>query len=62
VKFRELRRIVKTDGWIKVNQEGSHEQYKHASKPGRVTIAGKDGDDVPPFILNSILRQAKIPK
>jgi predicted RNA binding protein YcfA (HicA-like mRNA interferase family) len=53
---------VKTDGWIKVNQEGSHEQYKHASKPRRVTIAGKDGDDVSPYILNGILRQAKIPK
>jgi len=53
---------VKTDGWIKVNQEGSHEQYKHAAKPGRVSIAGKDGDDVPAYILNSILRQAKIAK
>ena len=53
---------MKTDGWIKVNQEGSHEQYKHAAKPGRVSIAGKDGDDVPAYILNSILRQAKIAK
>jgi hypothetical protein len=29
---------------------------------GRAAMAGKDGDDVPPFILNSILGQAKIPK
>jgi predicted RNA binding protein YcfA (HicA-like mRNA interferase family) len=39
MKFREVRRIVKDDGWRLVNQEGSREQYTHQTKPGRVTIA-----------------------
>jgi predicted RNA binding protein YcfA (HicA-like mRNA interferase family) len=45
-----------------VNQAGSHEQWKHPTKLGKVTVAGKEGDDVPPFILGSILKQAKIRK
>jgi predicted RNA binding protein YcfA (HicA-like mRNA interferase family) len=36
----------------------SHRQYKHPSKPGRVTIAGHRNDDVDPKTLNSILKQA----
>jgi len=41
---------------------GSHRQYKHASKPGRVTIAGNLADELAPGTLNSILKQAGIPK
>jgi predicted RNA binding protein YcfA (HicA-like mRNA interferase family) len=32
--------------------------YKHSTKPGRVTIAGKTSDDLAPGTLNSILKQA----
>jgi hypothetical protein len=35
-----------------------HRQFKHASKPGRVTVAGKPGDDLAPGTLNSIQKQA----
>jgi predicted RNA binding protein YcfA (HicA-like mRNA interferase family) len=38
--------------------EGSHRQYKHLTKPGRVTIAGHPRDDVHPKTLKSILTQA----
>jgi predicted RNA binding protein YcfA (HicA-like mRNA interferase family) len=37
---------------------GSHRQFKHARKPGRVTIAGHLNDDVPPGTLNSIKKQS----
>jgi predicted RNA binding protein YcfA (HicA-like mRNA interferase family) len=37
---------------------GSHRQYKHATKPGRVTIAGKLSDEMAPGTLNSVLKQA----
>jgi predicted RNA binding protein YcfA (HicA-like mRNA interferase family) len=37
---------------------GSHRQYKHASKLGKVTVAGKPGDDMPEKTLGSILKQA----
>jgi predicted RNA binding protein YcfA (HicA-like mRNA interferase family) len=58
VKFREVRRILRDDGWFKVSKEGSHEQYRHSSKPGKVTVAGKDGADVPTGTLKNIFRQA----
>ncbi|MHB9078990.1 MAG: type II toxin-antitoxin system HicA family toxin [Pirellulaceae bacterium] len=41
-----------------VHQKGSHRQYKHPVKSGRVTVAGHPVDDVAPGTLNSILRQA----
>jgi len=36
----------------------SHRQFKHPTKPGRVTIAGKLSDDLAPGTFNSILKQA----
>ena len=38
--------------------KGSHRQYKHGTKPGRVTIAGKLSDTLAPGTLSSILKQA----
>ncbi|MEA2666895.1 MAG: hypothetical protein QOI11_3839 [Candidatus Eremiobacteraeota bacterium] len=50
--------MLKDDGWVVVVQEGSHQQWKHPFKPGRVTIAGQDGKDVKPGTLASIFKQA----
>ena len=36
------------DGWYLVATRGSHRQYKHRSKSGRVTIAGSPAHDLPP--------------
>ena len=55
---REVLRIIEEDGWTMVAQKGSHRQYKHPKKTGRVTVAGPSKDDVAPGTLNSILRQA----
>ena len=57
-KVREIIRLIEDDGWFQVSQKGSHRQFKHAVKKGRVTINGKPGDDVGPFLENSILKQA----
>ena len=62
MKVREIIRALEEDGWYIVNQEGSHRQFKHPTKPGRATIAGSLGDDIPPGTLNSILRQAGLKK
>lgn len=51
---REVLRIIENDGWIMVAQKGSHRQYKHPTKPGRVTVAGHPKDDLAPGTLNSI--------
>jgi predicted RNA binding protein YcfA (HicA-like mRNA interferase family) len=58
VTVREVLRIIEDDGWIMVAQNGSHRQYKHPTKLGRVTVAGNPKDDLAPGTLNSILRQA----
>ena len=58
MKIREVIRLLTVDGWHLVATRGSHRQYKHASKPGRVTVAGHPGDDLAPGTLNSILKQA----
>ena len=58
-KVREAIRMVEKDGWFEVKSKGgSHRQFKHPSKPGRVTIAGKASDDLSPKTFESILRQA----
>ncbi len=49
---------LREDGWFLVGTKGSHRQFKHAGKQGRVTVAGKPSDDLPPGTLNSIFKQA----
>jgi predicted RNA binding protein YcfA (HicA-like mRNA interferase family) len=56
MRVREAIRIVEEDGWRIIAIRGSHRQYKHSQKPGRVTIAGKPSDDLAPGTLNSILK------
>jgi predicted RNA binding protein YcfA (HicA-like mRNA interferase family) len=50
--------MLKEDGWFLVATKGSHRQYKHLRKPGRVTVPGKPSDDLAPGTLNSILKQS----
>ena len=58
MKVSEVIHPIESDGWQLVATRGSHRQYKHPTKPGKVTIAGKPSVDVPPGTLNSILKQA----
>jgi predicted RNA binding protein YcfA (HicA-like mRNA interferase family) len=58
VKVREVIRLLEDDGWFLVATKGSHRQYKHPFKPGRVTVAGRPSDDLAPGTLNSILKQS----
>jgi predicted RNA binding protein YcfA (HicA-like mRNA interferase family) len=58
MKVSEVLRMLQSDGWVLVVTRGSHRQFKHPSKPGRVTVPGKPGDDLAPGTLNSIRKQA----
>jgi len=58
MKVGEVIRLIEQDGWYLVATRGSHRQYKHPSKPGRVTVAGKPSDDLAPGTRNSILKQS----
>ena len=60
MKIRDVIRLIEDDGWYLVATKGSHRQYKHPTKPGRVTIAGHPGDDLGPATLNSIMKQASL--
>ncbi|MFZ5470632.1 MAG: type II toxin-antitoxin system HicA family toxin [Myxococcota bacterium] len=60
MKIRDVIRLIEADGWYLVATRGSHRQYKHPSKPGRVTIAGHRGHDLARGTLASVLRQAQI--
>ena len=52
--------MLEADGWYLVTMRGSHRQFKHPTKLGRVTVAGKPSDDLAPGTLNSILKQAAL--
>jgi predicted RNA binding protein YcfA (HicA-like mRNA interferase family) len=52
--------MPQADGWALVATRGSRRQFKHANKPGRVTVPGKPSDDLAPGTLNSILKQASL--
>jgi len=41
---REIISMLKTDGWFEVNQEGSHKQFKHPAKKGKVTVQHPEKD------------------
>jgi len=58
VKYRDLLKQLRADGWEIVVIRGSHRQLKHPVKRGRVTVAGSPNDDVHPRTLKSIRRQA----
>ena len=58
MRIREVIRLIEQDGWRQVAMKGSHRQFKHPTKPGRVTIAGNPGDELAPGTLSSVLKQA----
>ena len=62
MKIRDVIKLIEEDGWYLIATKGSHRQYKHPAKPGRVTIAGHLGDDLAPGTLNSVLKQAQVEK
>lgn len=55
---REILKILHKDGWYEADQDGSHLQLKHPTKPGKVTVAVHSKKDIPPKTLSSILKQA----
>ena len=62
MKVREVIALIEADGWMLVRTKGSHRQFRHPTKPGRVTIAGNLGVEIPPGTLNSVLKQAGLKK
>ncbi len=57
MKLRDIEKLILADGWKFKNAKGSHYQYVHPQKPGKVTIPCHSGD-IAPIIVKSILKQA----
>ena len=54
---KEIIRLLEQDGWIKHAQKGSHCQYKHPTKKGKVTVPHPKRD-LPKKTVASIFKQA----
>ena len=57
-KVKEVIKMLEDDGWQLYKTRGDHRQFKHPTKPGKVTVSGKLSDDIDQFRLNSIWKQA----
>ena len=60
MKVRDVIKIIEADGWYLARTRGSHRHFKHPTKQGIVTVAGKMSVDVPIGTLKSIWRQAQL--
>ncbi len=58
MKVRDVLKTLIKDGWILRSQEGSHKQFIHPTKPGKVTVVGHPSDEAAPGTLKSIMKQA----
>ena len=58
MKVRDVIKLIEQDGWRLVAQRGSHRQYKHPTKKGRVTVPGHPSHDLNPNTLKSVMIQA----
>ncbi len=54
---REIIKMLIADGWYEVNVVGSHHQFKHPVKKGRVTVKHPD-KDIPVKTLKRIEEQS----
>jgi predicted RNA binding protein YcfA (HicA-like mRNA interferase family) len=58
MKVRDILAMLRADGWYIVTTRGSHRQFKHRTRRGRVTIAGRLNDELARGTLKSVFRQA----
>jgi predicted RNA binding protein YcfA (HicA-like mRNA interferase family) len=57
MKGRVLKKLFREAGWIKLRQEGSHEQWGKGAL--RETISAGDGDEIPKKTLGKLLKRLK---
>ncbi len=60
MKYSELFRILKKDGWFEIRQKGSHVIMQHPTKTGQLTVPNHSGKEVKKGLLTAILKQAGI--
>jgi len=60
VKYSELFRILKKDGWYIVRKKVSHVLMRHPEKTIQITVPYHSGKEVKTGLLKAILKQAGI--
>ena len=55
----QVIKLLKADGWFLVHTVGSHHQFRHPTKPGKVTVPHPK-KDLPLPTVRSIMKQAGI--
>jgi predicted RNA binding protein YcfA (HicA-like mRNA interferase family) len=58
VKVREVIKMLEANGWYLAYTKGSHRQFRHPHKLGKVTVSGKPGRDIAVGTYLNILKQA----
>jgi predicted RNA binding protein YcfA (HicA-like mRNA interferase family) len=58
MKTGEVIALLESHGWYLARTKGSHRQFRHSTRQGTVTVAGKPSVEMPAGTLNSILKQA----
>lgn len=44
MKSKDIIKALEADGWFEVRQKGSHKHFRHADKPGLVTVPHPEAD------------------
>jgi len=60
MKYSELFRILKMDGWFEVRKKGSHVVMQHPAKHSQLTVPYHAGKEVKKGLLKALLKQADI--
>lgn len=60
VKAKHILNRLKEEGWVLKHQRGSHAQYVHPTRKGKVTVNASGNDDVYGELLKSIEKQSGI--
>ena len=60
MKYNDLFKLLKKDGWITVRQKGSHVIMQHPKKPEQLTVPNHNGKEVKKGLLRAILKQAGV--
>jgi predicted RNA binding protein YcfA (HicA-like mRNA interferase family) len=54
---RQIIALLQAAGWLRIAQKGSHVQFKHPSRPGRVTVPHPK-KDLPIGTIRSVEKQS----
>jgi predicted RNA binding protein YcfA (HicA-like mRNA interferase family) len=60
MKYNELFRLLKKDGWNEIRQKGSHVIMEHPEKQEQLTVPYHASKEVKKGLLTAILKQAGI--